>query len=57
MMQSTYLRVIFHFEHKKNKNAFSSVESLLLGDEFHCQRRRCCYTTFLFGIQNECYMS
>ena len=57
MMQSTYLRVIFHFEHQKNKNAFSSVESLLLGDEFHCQRRRCCYTTFLFGIQNECYMS
>ena len=48
MMQSTYLRVIFHFEHKKNsktnkqtrqnkkenKNALSSVESRLLGDEF-----------------------
>ena len=58
MMKSTYLRVILHFEHKKkNKNAFSSVESRLLGDEFHCQRRRCCYTTFSFGIQNACYMS
>ena len=32
----------------KNKNALSSVESRLLGDELSCQR---CYTTFSFGIQ------
>ena len=35
---------------KKNKNVLSSVESRLLGDEFRCQRRRCCYSTFSFGI-------
>ena len=40
-----------------NKNALSSVESRLLGDEFRCQRRRCCYATFSFEIQNECHMS
>ena len=31
-----------------NKNALSSIESRLLGDKFCCQRRRCCYITFLF---------
>jgi len=40
-----------------NKNTLSSIESHLLGDKFCCQRRRCCYTTFSFGIQNECYKS
>ena len=39
------------------KNALSSVESRLLGDKFCCQRHQCCYTSFSFGIQNECYMS
>ena len=42
---------------KDNKNALSSIGSRLLGDKFCCQRRRCCYTTFSFGIENECYMS
>ena len=28
-----------------------SIESRLLGDKFCCQRRWCCYATFLFGIQ------
>ena len=42
---------------ENNKNALSSVESRLLGDEFCCQRPRCRYTTFSFGIQNECCMS
>ena len=37
-----------------NKNALSSGESRLLGDTFRCQRGWCCYTTFSFGIQNEC---
>ena len=41
----------------RNKNALSSIESRLLGDEFRCQRARCCYTTFSFGIHNECCMS
>ena len=40
-----------------NKNALSSCESRLLGNKFCWQMRRCCYTTFSFGIQNECYMS
>ena len=31
---------------KINKNALTSVESRLLGDEFLCQRPRCRYTTF-----------
>ena len=35
----------------KEKNALSSHESRLLGDKWCCQRRRCRYTTFLFGIQ------
>ena len=39
---------------RKNKNALSSVESRLLENKCCCQRRRCCYTTFSFGIQNEC---
>ena len=43
----------FHY----NKNTLSSVESRLLGDEVCCQRPRCCYTAFFFGIQNECCMS
>ena len=42
---------------KENKNTLSSVESRLLGHKFCCQKRRCCYPTFSFGIQNECYMS
>ena len=37
-----------------NKNALSSGASRLLGDEFCCQRPRCCYTTFSFGIQSIC---
>ena len=45
------------FKMNMNKNALSSVESRLLGDEFCCQRPRCRYTTFSFGIQNECCMS
>ena len=40
-----------------NANANKNAESLLLGDEFCCQRPRCRYTTFSFGIQNECCMS
>ena len=40
-----------------NKNTLSSIEPMGLGDKFCCQRRWCCYTTFSFGIQNECYMS
>ena len=42
---------------KQNKNALSSVGPRLLGDEFCCQRPQCHYTTFSFGIQNECCMS
>ena len=40
----------FFLSFRYNKNALSSVESRLLGDKFCCQRRRCCYTTFSFGI-------
>ena len=52
---ASYLMEVVNLE--LNKNALSSVESCLLGDEFCCQRPRCCYTTFSFGIQNECCMS
>ena len=54
-MQLTH--AIFNSKCTNNKNALSSVESRLLGDEFCCQRPRCRYTTFSFGIQNECCMS
>ena len=40
-----------------NKNTLSSIEPMGLGDKFCCQRHRCCYTNFSFGIQNESYMS
>ena len=42
---------------KMNKNALSRCESRLLGDKCCCQRRWCCYASFSFWIQNECYMS
>ena len=38
-----------------NKNALSSVASRLLGNKFIA--RWCCYATFSFGIQNQCYTS
>ena len=55
----SYLPKCTEFFHRfqKNKNALSSIKSRLLGDKFCCQRRRCCYTIFSFGIENECYMS
>ena len=42
---------------KINKNALSSVESRVLGVKQPGLLYPGCYTTFLFGIQNECYMS
>ena len=54
---SNFKKILRLEQLKDNKSAVSSIESRLLGDKFCCQRRRCCYTTFSFGIQNECYMS
>ena len=48
---------ILHLIFSLNKNALRSCESRLLEDKFCCQRCRCCYTTYLFGIKNEYYMS